>query len=436
MPEAVATRWMVISERVRVPVLSVQITEAEPSVSTDDRRFTTARRLAMRCTPSASTTDRIAGRPSGTAATASATPSSRTVTTSCRLLMSATRNSVAITTTATTTMPMPSIRPRRPTSRCSGVRSSTTASSMEAMPPISVSIPVAVTMPPPVPWPIEVPLNTIELRSASAVSAGSAAVPLATGALSPVSEASCTLRAAAWNSRASAPTASPSASSSTSPGTSSRLAMRWTTPSRSTDEVTWVIFASAATALEALASCAKPSTALSSTITAITRASTGQPVAPSAHQATDEIAIATISRATSGSRNWARKCCQAGTGGVAARAFAPYRRSRRVASAVSSPASGLVRSLSARSSAVAAHGAGWGGSWASIREPYAACRSVGMLPDKNPPVSTPVRHRAVSMVQLHGRPTVRFNGVNVQVVNGTGNTETSSNFGASVSGGT
>jgi len=59
-----------------------------------------------------------------------------------------------------------------------------------------------------------------------------------------------------------------------------------------------------------------------------------------------------------------------------------------------------------------------------------------MLPDKNPPVSTPVRHRAVSMVQLHGRPTVRFNGVNVQVVNGTGNTETCSNFGASVSGGT
>ena len=35
----------------------------------------------------------------------------------------------------------------------------------------------------------------------------------------------------------------------------------------------------------------------------------------------------------------------------------------------------------------------------------------------------------VSMVQLHGRPTVRFNGVNVQVVNGTGNTETSNGTG-------
>lgn len=35
----------------------------------------------------------------------------------------------------------------------------------------------------------------------------------------------------------------------------------------------------------------------------------------------------------------------------------------------------------------------------------------------------------VSMVELHGRPTVRFSGVNVQVVNGTGNTETSNGTG-------
>ena len=39
-PEAVITRSMVISARVRVPVLSEQMTEAEPSVSTDDRFLT------------------------------------------------------------------------------------------------------------------------------------------------------------------------------------------------------------------------------------------------------------------------------------------------------------------------------------------------------------------------------------------------------------
>ena len=80
-PEAVTTFSIVISFLVSVPVLSEQITDAEPSVSTDESLFTIARRRAMRCTPSASTTDRIAGSPSGTAATASETPTSSTATT-------------------------------------------------------------------------------------------------------------------------------------------------------------------------------------------------------------------------------------------------------------------------------------------------------------------------------------------------------------------
>jgi hypothetical protein len=89
---------MVISERVSVPVLSEQMTDAEPSVSTDDSFLTMALRRAMRCTPSASTIDRMAGRPSGTAATASDTPSSSTVITSAVLRMSETINTVATTT--------------------------------------------------------------------------------------------------------------------------------------------------------------------------------------------------------------------------------------------------------------------------------------------------------------------------------------------------
>jgi hypothetical protein len=75
-PEAVITRGTVISDLVSVPVLSEAMTEAEPSVSTEDSFLTMARCLAIRCTPSASTTDKIAGSPSGTAATASETPSS------------------------------------------------------------------------------------------------------------------------------------------------------------------------------------------------------------------------------------------------------------------------------------------------------------------------------------------------------------------------
>ena len=123
-PEAVITRSMVISERVSVPVLSEQMTEAEPSVSTDESFLTMALRFAIRCTPIASTTDRIAGRPSGTAATASDTPSSRTVMTSAALRMSEISSTVATTTTAMTTTAMPSMRPIRPTSFCSGVGSS------------------------------------------------------------------------------------------------------------------------------------------------------------------------------------------------------------------------------------------------------------------------------------------------------------------------
>ena len=81
-PEVVITRCTVISPRVSVPVLSDAMTEAEPSVSTEASCFTMALWRAMRRTPMANTTERMAGRPSGTAATASDTPSSRTATTS------------------------------------------------------------------------------------------------------------------------------------------------------------------------------------------------------------------------------------------------------------------------------------------------------------------------------------------------------------------
>ena len=60
----------IISLRVRVPVLSEQITLTEPRVSTAGRRRMMALRRAMRWTPMASVMVMIAGRPSGMAATA------------------------------------------------------------------------------------------------------------------------------------------------------------------------------------------------------------------------------------------------------------------------------------------------------------------------------------------------------------------------------
>ena len=54
---------------VSVPVLSVQITSVEPSVSTAVRRLTSARRAAIRRTPPASDSVIVGSRPSGTFAT-------------------------------------------------------------------------------------------------------------------------------------------------------------------------------------------------------------------------------------------------------------------------------------------------------------------------------------------------------------------------------
>ena len=60
----------VISFWVRVPVLSEQITLAQPRVSTDGSFLIRTFRFTMRCTPNARAIVTIAGSPSGMAATA------------------------------------------------------------------------------------------------------------------------------------------------------------------------------------------------------------------------------------------------------------------------------------------------------------------------------------------------------------------------------
>jgi len=75
-PPAYTSRT-VISFCVSVPVLSVQMTVAAPSVSTAASLRMMAPRFAIRCIPSASVIVVIAGSPSGIAATARLTASSR-----------------------------------------------------------------------------------------------------------------------------------------------------------------------------------------------------------------------------------------------------------------------------------------------------------------------------------------------------------------------
>ena len=136
--------------------------------------------------------------------------------------MSAVSRMAPTTTTAMTMTAIPSMRPMRSTSRCSGVRSSSVRPSSRATLPISVAMPVAVTTARPRPRVTAVPLNTMFDPVAQARRLGERARrPSATASLSPVSDASATMSEAASTRRASALTASPSASSRTSPGTTS-----------------------------------------------------------------------------------------------------------------------------------------------------------------------------------------------------------------------
>ena len=152
--------------------------------------------LAMRCTPTASTTDRIAGNPSGTAATASATPSSRPSMTSRRSRGSRETSRIG---------PHdhdgndhhgdpqhPPDMSRSPLS--SGVDSSCgRLEQARRCAPISVSMPVAVTTARPVPCTTAVPLKTMfgAVAQRRGLAQGAPA-SFSTASLSPVSEASCT----------------------------------------------------------------------------------------------------------------------------------------------------------------------------------------------------------------------------------------------------
>ena len=125
---------------VSVPVLSEQMTDALPSVSTAGSRRMIAFFLTMRCTPIESTIVTMAGRPSGIAETASETEVMKISSTSMPFRRPTTKM-IAQAPSAT----KPRILPSDASFFCSGVCVSSSPESSPAILPISVCIPVAVT---------------------------------------------------------------------------------------------------------------------------------------------------------------------------------------------------------------------------------------------------------------------------------------------------
>ena len=218
--------WFIVS----VPVLSVLMALVAPSVSTSARFLTTAFASASFLAPCDSRADTKAGMPVGIAEIAMATPSRRTSESGSPRK----RPTMTITATAVqATMPITEVS--LSSSCCSGDRVRLTDVSMLAIWPIWVCMPVAVTTMTPVPRVTEVFWKSMQVRSPRAASAlSSMAVPLATGALSPVRAASCVSQVADRIRRPSAGTRSPASTWTMSPGTTSSAGMRTSWPSRTT----------------------------------------------------------------------------------------------------------------------------------------------------------------------------------------------------------
>ena len=235
-----------------------------PSVSTSVRFLTTAFAAASCFAPYDSKADTKAGMPVGIAEIAIAVPSNMTWENGIP------RNSATTTITATADQAMvPSTFVSWSSSRCNGERVRLTSVSIDAMRPISVCIPVAVTTTVAVPRVTEVFWKSMFVRSPSATSGPvRTSEPLLTGALSPVSAASCVSRVAERRMRASAGAMSPASICTTSPGTRSVAATIATEPSRTARLCGTCIRDSASTLARAFSSCRVPRTRFRTTSSA------------------------------------------------------------------------------------------------------------------------------------------------------------------------
>ena len=225
-------RWFtVISFCVSVPVLSVQMTEVEPRVSTELSFFTSAFLLLMRCTAMASESVTVGSSPSGMKATTM--PSEK---------MNAAANSLPTNIWSSRKKPTPMHAAKmviclvvRLSCSCSGLWTSSMFCVRWAILPNSVSMPMRVTTARPFPSETEVPAKMrLGVSAWVRSSSSTASAVLRTGLDSPVSVDWFTCRSEARTTRASAEILSPSASTMTSPGTRSSARIFCSCPSRMT----------------------------------------------------------------------------------------------------------------------------------------------------------------------------------------------------------
>ena len=229
---------------------------------------------------------------------------------------------------------MPSTFVSPSSSSCSGDFLSPTCVSSDAMRPICVRMPVSTTAMRAVPRVTDVFWNTIDVRSASAVSAVFSAGPFGIGSDSPVRDDSCVSRFAERRIRPSAGTRSPDSSSTMSPGTSPVASIWCSVPSRMTRAFGVCSFARASTLRRAFTSCWVPVMTLNSTRTATMIAVVTCPMR-------SETIVTAMSMSVMSSSTWLSAMRQTLGGGALCRALGPASARRFSASAAASPRDSL-----------------------------------------------------------------------------------------------
>ena len=227
-PSAKNTVRTVMRFWVSVPVLSVQMTVAAPSVSTAVRWRTSALRRAMRCVPIARASVTVGSKPSGTLATMMPMAKMKFSQNGSPMNRPTAKN-----TTPSATDSIATRRDSRAISRCSGDCGSRPVWVRWAILPNSVCMPVANTRPLPLPETIDVPASST-LRAASRSGSSEGAALRALGSDSPVTVAALRRIPEASMRRQSAGTSSPSCTRIRSPGTSVSAGRRQSRPSLST----------------------------------------------------------------------------------------------------------------------------------------------------------------------------------------------------------
>ena len=229
---------------------------------------------------------------------------------------------------------------------CRGESSGSVSRSRLAMPPISVSGPVATTTPRPRPRVTRVLRKAMLVRSPGASPASdNGCVFFSTGCDSPVSMDSSTCSCALCSRRRSAGTTAPASRLTMSPGTSPAAGIDRCAPSRRTCAWGAASWRSAAMAFSARYCCTTPITAFNDTMTRMAMASWGSPINPAISAAISRIWIIR-------SRNWPSSMPPMLRRRPSGRVLGPCFCRRKAASALASPVSAAVSRAPRVSSAV------------------------------------------------------------------------------------